>query len=40
MLKKLFKKDFTILGLNSKIIDNFSEDKENILIEKKKKKKK
>ena len=38
-LKKLFKKEFSILGLNSEIIDKFSEDKENILIDKKEKEK-
>ena len=39
-LNKLFKENsFTLLGLNSKIIKNFKENSENILIEKKEKEK-
>ena len=39
-LKKLFKENsFTLLGLNSKIINNFKGESENILIEKKEKEK-
>ena len=38
-LNKIFKKNYKILGLNSEIINNFPEDKENISIEKKEKEK-
>ena len=39
LLDKFFKKEYSILGLNSNIIKNFDNTKENIIIEKKEKEK-
>ena len=38
-INKLFKEKYTILGLNSNIVENFDSESENILIEKKEKEK-